>query len=221
MAKIEPDGTRRRAKLFSEILSHYVIRDRYGRPGKGNDKGSVEGLVGYSRRNFMVPIPTFPTWDAFNEWLEEQCRKRQSDKLRGHNETIGERLQRDLEAMATLPATSFEACDQTSGRVSSLALVRYKTNDYSVPVAYGHRDVWIRTYVDRLMIVCGGEIIACHLRSYDREGMVFDPIHYLPLIEKKTGAFEQAAPLAEGDLPKALECLSIRLNRGIPMGGDF
>lgn len=64
VAKIEPEGTRRRAKLFSEMLSHYVIRDRYGRPGKGNDKGSVEGLVGYSRRNFMVPIPNFPTWDG-------------------------------------------------------------------------------------------------------------------------------------------------------------
>lgn len=45
--------------------------------------------------NFMVPIPQFPTWDAFNAFLEEQCRKRQSDKLRGESETIGERLQRD------------------------------------------------------------------------------------------------------------------------------
>lgn len=158
VAKIEPDGTRRRARLFSEMLSHYVIRDRYGRPGKGNDKGSVEGLVGYSRRNFMVPVPSFPTWGAFNDWLEEQCRKRQTDKLRGHNETIGERLQRDLEIMAPLPARSFDACDQASGRVSSLSLLRYKTNDYSVPVAYGHRDVWIRAYVDRVVIGCGGEV---------------------------------------------------------------
>ncbi len=64
VAKILPDGTRKRAALFSGFLSHYLIRDRYGRPGKGNDKGNVEGLVGYARRNFMVPIPRFPTWDA-------------------------------------------------------------------------------------------------------------------------------------------------------------
>ncbi|MGV0821230.1 IS21 family transposase, partial [Martelella sp. AMO21009] len=57
VAKILPDGTRKRATLFSGFLSHYLIRDRYGRPGKGNDKGNVEGLVGYARRNFMVPIP--------------------------------------------------------------------------------------------------------------------------------------------------------------------
>lgn len=96
VAKILPDGTRKRAALFSGFLSHYLIRDRYGRPGKGNDKGNVEGLVGYSRRNFMVPIPQFATWEAFNAWLEEQCRKRQRDRLRGESETIGERLQRDL-----------------------------------------------------------------------------------------------------------------------------
>ncbi len=201
VAKILPDGTRQRATLFSGFLSHYLFRDRYGRPGKGNDKGNAEGLVGYSRRNFMVPIPRFATWDAFNAYLEEQCHRRQADVLRGQSETIGERLTRDLAAMADLPAAPFDACDQTTGRVSSQALVRYKTNDYSVPVAYGHRDVWIRGYVDAVVIGCGGEIIARHPRCYDREDMVFDPVHYLPLIERKINALDQAAPLAEWDLP--------------------
>jgi hypothetical protein len=103
VACILPDGTRNRARLFSGFLSHYVIHDRYGRPGKGNDKGSVEGLVGWARRNFMVPVPRFASWEDFNVWLEEQCRKRHADILRGHTETIGQRLQRDLEAMAELP----------------------------------------------------------------------------------------------------------------------
>lgn len=201
VSKILPDGTRQRARLFNGFLSHYLIRDRYGRPGKGNDKGNVEGLVGYSRRNFMVPVPRFATWEEFNLWLEAQCRKRQGDILRGHSETIRERLARDLAMMAELPAAPFDACDQTTGQVSSQALVRYKTNDYSVPVAYGHRDVWLRGYVDEVVIGCGGEVIARHPRCYDREDMVFDPVHYLSLIEKKINALDQAAPLAEWDLP--------------------
>jgi transposase len=201
VARILPDGTRRRATLFSGFLSHYLIRDRYGRPGKGNDKGAVEGLVGWARRTFMVPLPRFASWEDFNAWLEAQCCKRQAEILRGHAETIGARLTRDLEAMADLPAAPFEACDQATGRVSSQALVRYKTNDYSVPVAYGHRDVWVRGYVDQVVIGCGGEIVARHPRCYDREDMVFDPVHYLPLLEKKIGALDQAAPLAEWDLP--------------------
>jgi hypothetical protein len=201
VARILPDGTRKRARLFSGFLSHYLIRDRYGRPGKGNDKGAVEGLVGWARRTFMVPLPRFASWEDFNLWLEAQCRKRQAQVLRGHAETIGARLARDLEAMADLPAAPFDACDQATGRVSSQALVRYKTNDYSVPVAYGHRDVWVRGYVDQVVIGCGGEIVARHPRCYDREDMIFDPVHYLPLLEKKINALDQAAPLAEWDLP--------------------
>jgi hypothetical protein len=169
--------------------------------------GSVEGIVGWSRRNFMVPLPRFATWDDFNAWLEEQCRKRQSEILRGHSETIGERLERDLEAMAPLPPAPFEPCDHATGRVSSQALVRYKTNDYSVPVAYGHRDVWIRAYVDMVVIGCGADIIARHPRCYGREDMVFDPVHYLPLIEKKIGALDQAAPLAGWELPAEFQTL--------------
>lgn len=207
VARILPDGIRKRAKLFSGFLSHYLIRDRYGRPGKGNDKGGVEGLVGYARRNFMVPVPRFPSWEAFNLWLEEQCSKRQADVLRGHHETIGQRLERDLDAMADLPPAPFDACDQATGRVSSQALVRYKTNDYSVPVAYGHRDVWLRGYVDAVVIGCGGDVIARHPRSYEREDMVFDPLHYLPLIERKINAFDQAAPLAAWDLPSEFQTL--------------
>jgi transposase len=201
VSKILPDGTRLRARLFNGFLSHYVLRDRYGRPGKGNDKGNAEGLVGFSRRNFMVPVPRFATWEAFNAYLEAQCRKRQSDVLRGQTETIGERLARDLAAMPELPAAPFEACDQATGRVSSQALVRYRTNDYSVPVAYGHRDVWVRGYVDVVVIGCGGDVIARHPRCYGREDAVFDPLHYLPLIERKINALDQAAPLAQWELP--------------------
>ncbi len=207
VARILPDGTRKRATLFSGLLSHYVIEDRYGRPGKGNDKGSVESLVGWARRNLMVPLPSFATWEAFNSWLEEQCRQRQADILRGHTQTIGERLQRDQEAMSALPAAPFEACDQATGRVNSLSLVRYKTNDYSVPVAYGHREVWIRGYVDKVVIGCAGDVIAHHPRSYEREDMVFDPVHYLSLLEKKINAFDQAAPLANWQLPEAFHTL--------------
>jgi hypothetical protein len=155
----------------------------------------------------MVPLPRFATWEDFNVWLEAQCRKRQAQVLRGHTETIGARLARDLEAMADLPAAPFDACDQATGRVSSQALVRYKTNDYSVPVACGHRDVWIRGYVDEVVIGCGGEIVARHPRCYDREDMVFDPVHYLPLLEKKINALDQAAPLVEWDLPAEFRTL--------------
>ena len=207
VARILPDGTRQRTRAFSGLQSHYLFEDRYGRPGKGNDKGKVEGLVGYARRNFMVPLPRFENWEAFNAHLEEQCRKREGDVLRGHREPIGERLKRDCEALMALPPAPFDACDKQGTRVSSQSLVRYRSNDYSVPVAYGHQEVWVRGYVHEVVIGCGAEIIARHPRSHDREDMVFDPIHYLPLLEKKIGAFDQAAPLVGWELPDAFAIL--------------
>lgn len=207
VAKIMPDGTRKRTQRFSAMLSHYVIGDRYGRPGKGNDKGKVEGLVGYSRRNFMVPMPRFASWDAFNDYLEEQCRKRQGDVLRGYKVDIGVRLDADLAAMRDLPAAPFEACDLQSGQVTSTSVVRYRGNDYSVPVVFGHREVWIKGFVDRVVIGCAAEVIAQHRRSYDTGDMVFNPIHYLRLIERKIMSFDQAAPLQNWDLPEAFATL--------------
>ena len=94
-----------------------------------------------------------------------------------------------------------------ASRVGSLSLVRYRTNDYSVPAAYGHREVWIRGYVHEVVIGCGGGIIARHPRSYERDDMVFDPIHYLPLLEQKIAALDQAAPLAGWELPDAFPTL--------------
>ena len=97
--------------------------------------------------------------------------------------------------------------DQQASRVSSLSLVRYRTNDYSVPVAYGHREVLVRGYVAEVVISCGAEVIARHPRSYEKDDFVYDPIHYLPLLEQKTAALDQAAPLQGWELPEEYRTL--------------
>ncbi len=207
VARILGDGTRQRTRVFSELQSHYLFADRFGRPGKGNDKGKVEGLVGLIRRNYLVPLPRAASFAALNEQLLADCRGRFSDRLRGHDETIGERLARDLTCLHELPLSPYDACETRAGRVSSLSLVRYRGSDYSVPTAYGHREVLIRGSVDTVVISCGADIIARHVRSYEREDFVFDPLHYLALLERKTGALDQAAPLAGWDLPEAFTIL--------------
>ena len=83
-----------------------------------------------------MPVPRVESIEALNDDLAGQCRRRQAARLRGHGETIGERLARDREALLALPPAPYDACDKRPGRVSSLSLVRYRGNDYSVPVAY-------------------------------------------------------------------------------------
>jgi transposase len=207
VARILGDGERQRTRVFSELQSHYLFEDRFGRPGKGNDKGKVEGLVGYARRNFLVPIPVFESFEALNAHLLDCCRKRMGDRLRGHSETIGERLARDLAAFQTPLPAPYDACEKVATTVSSLSLVRYRLNDYSVPTTYGHRDVLVRGYVHEVVISCGTEVIARHPRSYEREDFVFDPLHYLALIEQKINALDQAAPLAGWQLPEEFATL--------------
>ena len=139
VARILGDGRRRRTRVFTELQSHYLFSDRFGRPGKGNDKGKVESMVKYVRRNFLVPIPSFESFDDLNSHLEERC------------------LERDLDALMPLPPAPYDASDRHTTRVNSLSLVRYRTNDYSMPVAYGHREVLVRGYVDMVVISCGTE----------------------------------------------------------------
>ena len=207
VARILGDGKRQRTRVFTELQSHYLFEDRFGRPGKGNDKGKVEGLVGYARRNFLVPIPVFESFEALNAHLLECCRRRMADCLRGQDGTIGERLERDLAAFQTPLPAPYDACEKVPTSVSSLSLVRYRLNDYSVPTTYGHRDVLVRGYVHDVVISCGAEVIARHPRSYEREDFVFEPLHYLALIEQKINALDQAAPLAGWQLPEQFATL--------------
>jgi transposase len=217
VAQILEDGTRQRTQAFSELQSHYLFAERFGRPGKGNDKGKVEGLVGYARRHFLVPIPRCDSWQELNAQLMEQCRKRRERRLRGHEETIGERFRKDAEALLPLPSVPYEACEKRTTRVTSLSLVRYRGNDYSVPTAYGHRSVLVKGYVHEVVIGCGSEVIARHRRSYEREDLIFDPFHYLALLEQKSNALEQAAPLAGWQLPEEFaqlrRLLEVRLSK--------
>ena len=126
---------------------------------------------------------------------------------------IEERLERDLDALMALPPVPYDACEKHGTQSNSLSLVRYRLNDYSVPVAHAHRDVLVRGYVHEVVISCGTEIIARHPRSYERGDMIFDPIHYLALLEKKIGALDQAAPLTDWQLPEAFPRLRRLLER--------
>lgn len=92
--------------------------------------------------------------------------------------------------MLILPVAPYEACEKIYGRFSSLSLVRYRSTDYSVPTRYGHREVLVKGYVHEVVVACGSEVIARHFRSYGREAAIFDPLHYLALLEQKTRALD-------------------------------
>ena len=204
VARILGDGTRRRTQAFTHLQSHYLFRDRFGRPGKGNDKGKVEALVKTARRRFMVPIPKVHDLSVLNERLMARCLERLDALEAGDRATA---LLGDLDALRDLPAVPFEACEHVPGQISSTALVRYRLVDYSAPTVHAHKKVMVKGYVDRVEIALGAEIVARHRRSYVRGDVVYDPLHYLSLLEKKPGALDQAAPLRGWKLDPAFDTL--------------
>jgi hypothetical protein len=207
VARICGDGKRERTRAFTGLVSHYLFQDRFGRPGKGNDKGKVEGLVKFARANFLTPVPTAASYEALNAMLAERCRQRQSERAGRHAETIGARLAADRAVLRALPAVALEPCETIGARVSSTALVRYRGNDYSVPTAHGFQAVLVKGFVDAVVILCDGAPIARHIRSYGHGEFVYDPLHYLALLEIKPGALDQAAALQGWALPPAFQHL--------------
>lgn len=207
--KILGNGERVQTTSFIALKSHYLFESAFANVARGNEKGGVENLVGYVRRNFMVPKPVFDSFDAFNEHLLSCCVKRHEEIKRGHTLTIGERFAQEY--FLPLPVSAYESCRIQIGKINTQGLVRFQDNDYSVPTTTGQQTVLIKGYVDRVQIIYEHKVIAEHPRSYKKESVVLNPLHYLTLLERKAGAFHQAAPLKAWHLPAVFERVQRRL----------
>jgi len=196
---------------FLQLQSHYLFEEHFCLAARGNEKGVVEGMVRYSRANFMVPVPQVRSLDELNARLEESCRDDLRRRLRGQSRSKAELLKEELVVMRELPAADFESSRVQATRASNLSLVRFDTNDYSVPVSSAHREVVAKGDTECVRIYRDGEEVATHRRIWEREQVRFDPVHYLALLERKPGALDHARPLEDWKLPECLHLLRRRL----------
>lgn len=178
---------------------------------RGNEKGHVENLVGYGRRNFLVPVSSFATFRELNAHLEQRCVADLDRRTRGNDATKAERLEEDLDAMLSLPGACFEPRRVEARRVNSLSLVCFDRNDYSVPTASAHHEVIVMGGVEEITISCGPELVATHRRHWGKEHTTYDPRHYLALLERKPGALDLVRPLEHLELPSCFALLRRRL----------
>jgi transposase len=195
---------------FLRLQSHFLFEHHFCRVRRPNEKGHVEGTVGFARRNFLVPVPEAPSWEALNAELLRRCEADLGRRVRGEMGTKGDRLTADRQAFRPLPAEAFEARRVELGTANSLSLVRFDANDYSVPTACAHQPITAVGGIDAVRLVCRDEVVATHPRHWGREQTIFDPVHYLALLERKPGAFDHARPLAEWPLPEPFAVLRRR-----------
>jgi transposase len=198
-------------KSFQQLESHYLFDHHFCTIRRGNEKGIVEGGVKYVRLNFMVPVPQVGNLDELNEQLEVKCREDLKRKLRGKGLPKAQLLDEDKAHFRPLPATPFDACLKQSTTATSLSLVRFDTNDYSVPSEWAHHPVVVKGYIERVDIFHKDRLIATHDRLWGKEGVVFNPVHYLAVLEGKPGALDHARPLEDWNLPESFPLLRRRM----------
>jgi transposase len=196
---------------FLKLQSHYLFREHFCRVRRANEKGVVEGVVKFARLNFFVPVPQVRDLNELNEKLTQMCREDLKRRLRGKAGTKAEILKEDQAAFLPLPAAPFDACRKQPTRATSLSLVRFDDNDYSVPVDYAHHEILVKGYVDRVVLCHKDTVVAEHVRSWGKEGVFFDYRHYLGLLERKPGSLDHARPLMDLDLPECFDTLRRRL----------
>jgi transposase len=196
---------------FLRLKSHYLFEYHCCLVRRANEKGHLEGLVGYSRRNFLVPVPNFDDFELYNEDLAEACRRELQRKVRGKGGTKAELLEDDRLALLPLPPRPFEARRVEVCGANSLSLVRFDRNDYSVPTAYAHHTVVAVGGIEQVRFVVQDQVVAEHLRDWDKENVHYNPVHYLALLERKPGALDFGKPFDDWDLPEGFGVLRRRL----------
>lgn len=202
ITKILTGHKRKHTAEFKRLISNYLFEPHFCNVRRPNEKGIVEGSVKYSRLNFMVPVPQVKDYDELNKLLRDCCQSDLDRILRGKRSLSKKQLlAEDRVAGIALPDDKFDYRKSTSTFASSESLARYDTNDYSVPVSSAHHSVTIKASTRYIEIYQIDKLIAKHRRCWDREQQIFDPMHYLELLERKPGALDHARPLEDWQLP--------------------
>ncbi|MAX39986.1 MAG: transposase [Gimesia sp.] len=205
---------------FLRLKSHFLFDDHFCLVRRPNEKGHVERLLDYARRNFLVPVPRVASLEALNDQLMQCCRNDLQRQLRGQPSPKHSLLaEEQREFLRPLPQQAFEACRLGQAHADSLSLIRFDTNSYSVPTKYAHRQITIVATIAEVRLVFEETLIARHQRDWGREQTRFNPIHYLSLLERKPGGFDHARPLEDWDLPVCLGILRRRLEAELQSAG--
>jgi transposase len=184
---------------FVAFRGHYLFGTHFCLPGKegAHEKPMVESLVGYARRNFLVPLPKVASWEALNAHLAARCAAEDERTVAKRPASIGALWREEQPAMLPLQRHDHPCCRTLAVKVSRLGLVTFERNRYSVFSRYGGQHLLLRAFAWNVEISDGQAVLARHGRLYGRDGEQLDPLHYLELLERKAGAFELARPIQQ------------------------
>ncbi|HXV97791.1 MAG TPA: IS21 family transposase [Anaerolineae bacterium] len=213
---------RQQQTRFIVFRSHYLFESHFCTPGQGHEKGGVEHGVGYARRNFMTPLLRTESYDDLNEQLRQACLRDDQRRVARQPHTIYEAWRKEQPYLRPLPQPAYDCCRELHLPLNPYSQVVIETNRYSVPTERAAAKLRVKVYPFRVEIYRPEEPqpLAIHPRCYEREKDIFDPLHYLPLLAQRPGAFSYAKPIRQwrAAWPLVYERLLARLQAHQPSG---
>lgn len=200
---------RREQEAFARFHAYYNFEPCFCNPASGHEKGGVEGLIGFVRRNYLVPVPQVANLEELNQRLLRQCLAYGGHRLHGREQTVQELFEMENSRLLSMPAVPFSNLQITTGKVDGYATVRVDGNRYSTPTLYVGRQVKVHLQVDRIEIFYGGKRLADHPRLFGKNKWQLNPDHYLELLQQRPFAFQAARPIRQwrSQWPPVLEKL--------------
>jgi transposase len=212
---IGPD--RQEQDKFILFRSHYLFESHYCTPGAGHEKGRVEDGVGYARRNFMSPLLRADNFAQLNEQLQQACLQDDERQVARQPQTIAVAWQQERAKLRPLPAHDLDCCREVEARLNGYSQVEVETNRYSVPTHRATATLRVKLYPFEVKIYRPDEPepLAVHARCYGQQQDILEPLHYLPLLEQRPGAFHHAKPVRQwrATWPAVYERLLTELQR--------
>jgi transposase len=212
--------TRQEQRAFTAFRSYYLFDSHFCNLDAGHEKGQVEHGVGYVRRNALVPVPAFDTYADLNAYLLAWCQLEDGRQVHGQTERIGAMWAAEQPHLRPLPTRDYPCCVTTSVTLTPYSQVVFETNRYSVPADRAAPHLVLRAYPFHIDVLHDDVLLARHPRCYEREQDVLDPLHYLPLLLQRPGAFDHAKPIRQWQRawPLAYKRLLLRLRQQWPEG---
>ena len=181
---------------YRDIITTWLKNDEHAPPKQRHtakriydrlveEYGSVEHLVGYVRRNTMVPLPNVPDMAALNQQLLKWCEQERERHLH--------QWERERPKLRPLPSHPFRCSVTRMVKVNKYSLVNYDRIRYSVPCHLVKQTLRLEAFADRIEVWEHNKLVTTHRRSYVRGETVLDLNHYLDILERKPRAVMHAA----------------------------
>jgi transposase len=195
--KVLKGKNRKEQESFIKFRSYYNFAPRFCNPGSGHEKGGVEGMVGYVRRNYMVPIPQAQSLEEVNAKLLKDCLSYGQHKLQGREKTVSDLFEEEKAHLVRIPQVAFSNIQTTEARVNPYSTVLVDKNHYSVPTRYVGQRVHAVVKVSEIELHCDRKRIAIHKRAFANNNWQLNPDHYLELLQQRPLAFDSARPIRQ------------------------